>query len=244
MIEGQRRPQDADPLPHADAELVGIGGLEIVRYDPELIRSRPGGIGGKLREECSETSRRQILRLELDRRLTKARCAVFREQDLTGTELPLEAFLGGVAEQRAVVIAAVSAEEDRALVGVDVVGKADARREVLEVGLAIAVRDIVIHIVERRLDPRIKSEILQGSNRPGRSHERVVLGVRIIIPAQAGIDQEMLAYFPIILREQADLRRLGGQVGIAATKANDARQADVEVLRRVVEEVELRIERA
>ena len=53
----------------------------------------------------------------------------------------------------------------------------------------------------------------------------------------------MLAHFPIVLREQADLRGLGGEVGIAATKADDARQADVEVLRRVVEEFELRIER-
>ena len=177
VVEGQRCPQDADPLANPDAELIGVGRLEIVRDDPELIRSRPGGIGGKLREECSETSRRQILRLELDRRAAEARPAILGEQDLAGAELPLEAFFGGVAEQRAVVIAAVSAEEDRALVGVDVVGKAKARREILEVGLAIAGRDIVVHIVECRLDPRIKSEILQGSNRPGRSDESVVLGV-------------------------------------------------------------------
>ena len=175
MVEGQRRPQDADPLPHANAELVGIGRLEIVRDDPELIRSRPGGIGGKLREECSETSRRQILRLELDRRAAEARQAILGEQDLAGAELPLEAFFGGVAEQRAVVIAAVSAEEDRALVGVDVVGKAKARREIIEISLAVPGRDIVVDVVERRLDQRALAKREQCLNGPRRGYETIVL---------------------------------------------------------------------
>ena len=175
MVEGQRRPQDADPLPHANAELVGIGRLEIVRDDPELIRSRPGGIGGKLREECSETSRRQILRLELDRRAAEARPAILGEQDLAGAELPLEAFFGGVAEQRAVVIAAVSAEEDRALVGVDVVGKAKARREIIEISLAVPGRDIVVDVVERRLDQRALAKREQCLNGPRRGYETIVL---------------------------------------------------------------------
>ena len=175
VVEGQRCPQDADPLANPDAELIGVGRLEIVRDDPELIRSRPGGIGGKLREECSETSRRQILRLELDRRAAEARQAILGEQDLAGAELPLEAFFGGVAEQRAVVIAAVSAEEDRALVGVDVVGKAKARREIIEISLAVPGRDIVVDVVERRLDQRALAKREQCLNGPRRGYETIVL---------------------------------------------------------------------
>ena len=112
------------------------------------------------------------------------------------------------------------------MIGIEIVGEADPRRDIIPVEMTIVSRrDVIIHIEEGRLDAG-------GSAPSANNAATAVCGVtKLLFLALVSTSQRMPAlieqvriHLPVVLREQADLGRIGTHVRVAAAEPDVRRE--------------------